>query len=122
VGRAFVIEFDEPSRRHLLDALARHSRWLRERGYRMPSTLAALALQLAAQAGQPWPQGDDDAVGDDDRERELLDYETAGKVLSVSGRTVRRLVAADRLATVRIGGRRLVPRQAIVAFVERETA
>jgi excisionase family DNA binding protein len=118
VGRTFVIALDEASRRHLLDAIHRHASWVRERGFPLPPALAALAVQLAAQAGQQRPQGDDDAIDDDDRDREFLNYTSAGRVLGVSDRTVRRLVRDGRLKSARIGGRRLIPRQALADFVK----
>jgi excisionase family DNA binding protein len=113
-----VIALDEASRRHLLDAIHRHASWVRERGFPLPPALAALALQLAAESGQQRSEGDHDAGGDDYRDRELLDYTSAARVLGVSDRTVRRLVRDGRLKSARIGRRQLISRQALADFVK----
>jgi excisionase family DNA binding protein len=122
--RTFVLELDEAARRHLLDALDRHARWLRERCYRMPPALASFGVALAARSGQKGTPLDDGKVNGEPVDHEpptLLDYDQAGRVLSVSARQVRRLVAEGALATVSIGRRRLVPRVELTRFVEQET-
>jgi len=52
-------------------------------------------------------------------DRYLLSVEAAAQALAVSARTVRNEIVAGRLETVRLGRRRLVPVQAIAAYVDR---
>ena len=50
-----------------------------------------------------------------------VDYKEAGKLLSVSARTVWQLVADGKLPHLKIGRRVLIARSALIAFIERES-
>lgn len=50
---------------------------------------------------------------------ELVSLVVAADHLGISMRTLRRMLADDQLPTIRIRRRRLVRREALVAFIER---
>lgn len=64
------------------------------------------------------------AVDDDDHwveclpDKILLGFEEVGDLLSISKRSVYRLADSGHLRTVRVGHRRLVRRDDLIAFVE----
>jgi excisionase family DNA binding protein len=51
--------------------------------------------------------------------RLLHDLDEAADLLSVSTRTVKRLIQAGDLSTVKLGSRRLVPHDALQDYVDR---
>jgi excisionase family DNA binding protein len=104
-----VLLLDEVSTRQLQAALARQATELRRNGYRLTPALAALLDGLAAGTGQSRPALGGMPSPVDDEPVTLLHPRSAARRLSVSPRTVRRWVAAGRLAAVGSGrGRRIV--------------
>ena len=57
-----------------------------------------------------------------DRSGVLRNIDESADELGVSARTVATLIARGELRSIKIGRRRLVPRQAIEEFVERQMA
>ena len=96
-------------------ALAEHLGWLRRNGRVPPPELSALLDALADPGGPERTTLGDLAVAADPL---LVDFETAGRMLGVCERTVRRRVDAGALPAVRVGRRRLVPVAALEAYVE----
>ena len=104
---------------HLRRALVAHRRWCRDAGYPWPDALAALLATISAHSGQERPELHDDAVPLDTAGVPLaLNYADAGRLLDVSERTVRRLVASGELPHVEIGGNRRVLRDDLVEYLE----
>lgn len=95
----------EEVRRHLAHALTLHLQWCRRSGLAAPDELRELLATLQDWSGQGRPNlGDRSVLGDG----QLVDYETAAKLLSVSPRTVRRMCADGRLRPIPVGRRRLL--------------
>ena len=94
--------------RHLAAAVAQHVRRLRGDGVGPPAGVVELAAEAARDGlERPGPDNVDDTAPAEHGVPVaplLVDYRTAGDVLSVSERTVRRLVAARRLPAVRVDG------------------
>ncbi len=86
----------------------------RQDGLHWPPELESLRL-LVASSGQARPILDVDA---DPSEALAVTYDAAAKRLSVSPRTVRRLVASGELPRVDIGGRPRITTADIDAFVK----
>lgn len=101
----FAVELDWTAAAHLRRALEAHGRWCREQGIPMPDALRELTG--LASVGQERPKHAA-VVEFADAAPMLLDYGAAAARLGVSTRTVRRLVAAGDLRSVRIGASRRV--------------
>lgn len=116
-GAAVVVVVDAGLRAHLARALAEHRRWLRVNRVAVPAGFDAL-LEAVASAASGGPGGPvvGPPAGPVDAGPVLLDYETAGRRLSLSARTVRRLVAEGRLRAVRVGRAVRIPASAIEEF------
>lgn len=61
-------------------------------------------------------------LGESESARLLLSTQDAAKVLSLSDRNVRELIATGELLSIKVGRRRLVPQSALVAFVAKRMA
>lgn len=99
--------------------LREHRRQVRLAGGELPPALEALALlhdRFSARDRQEPPILDDEGGGGS---RLLVDYEDAAWRLSVSRRTVERLVGDGRLPVVHVGGRRLIAVDELAGFVAR---
>lgn len=104
---------------HLIHALTDHQRWCRTNGIPWPPALNGL-IEGLANGGQRRPTDAPVADGRDDESMLLtLDYQTAARRLSVSGRTVRRLVADGRLRAVTVGGSPRIRAADLAAYVDR---
>ncbi len=115
-----VLALDAISRRHLVRALEDHLRWCRANGLPFPDNLAQFAL-LVDRGGQERP--------DLTPASELVDaapvvvaltYDEAGRVLSVSARTIRRMVEEGRLKAITVAGERSrrIHREDLVAYAD----
>ncbi len=111
-----LLVLDEPTRRHLARAVADHLRWCRVNAIPPPPLLRQLTVVLAASDGQgrppdaePLPAGDSGPVA--------LTYDDTAVALSVSARTVRRLVSSGELPVVNLGGCRRITRRAIEKYL-----
>lgn len=99
---------------HAQIALTHHARWCRANGHPFPPLFSTLLESLAASHGQqrteldPQPPPREPAV--------MLTYEEAAQVLRVSPRTVRRLVADERLPVVELGGCKRIRRADVEAI------
>lgn len=96
-------------------ALGAHLRQRRSNGRHVPVDLAALLDALVAYSGQERPKLGDLAAAADPQ---LMSYQDAAQQLGVSARSVRRMVASGRLASVAAGRRRLIPAAEVARFVE----
>lgn len=105
VAAVILAVADDHLSRHLAHAIASHLKWCRSRGVAVPDELRMLLSTLVDVSGQQRPNLPDPRVLGDGR---LVDYETAALMLSVSPRTVRRMVADGRLRAVPVGRRRLL--------------
>lgn len=112
-AQTLVMVVDGRTGQHLGRALAEHRRWCRVNAVPVPAAVDALLDLLAASGGQDGPvlRAVPPAA-----QTLAVDYEGAAVRLSVSPRTVRRLVAAGDLLTVRVGRRRLISVEALEAF------
>lgn len=61
-----------------------------------------------------------DTQGKHERQPVLISVSDAASLLSLSPRTVKALIAAGTLPSRKIGGRRLVPYRALMAFSEQD--
>ena len=104
---------------HLARALKLYEAWCRANPPRMPVELSRLADVLAASGGLPRttlaPVED---PGDGAPVHDALDYRAAADRLSVSDRTVRRLVKRGDLPAVDIGGCRRIRTTDLAAYVD----
>ena len=92
--------------RHLERALRLYLDQLRRDGYPAPPDLLALLRTVQARGGQERPKVAASLRDVDGGDMSLtVTYEEAGRMLSISERTVRREVAAGRLPTVDFGPR-----------------
>jgi excisionase family DNA binding protein len=87
-------------------ALAEHQRRCRRNAITAPEYLFALLASIEDPNGQQRPIP---AAGEPISDAQCVDYATAARLLGVSARTVRRMVADGRLGAVRVGRRRVVP-------------
>jgi len=98
---------------HLSAAVMRHRKWMRSVGMPIPAELKALgeALALHANQRQPAPNFRQDHPSDHGRGMDpiAVPYTEAARLLSVSERSISRLVAAGTLAPVAIGGAKRIP-------------
>lgn len=105
----FVLDLDPASARHLVRAIDAYRAWCRVNGYRLPDALDRLAL--LARSGQSRPEiAESDDLGQDAGMPLMFDYDDAARLLSVSPRTIRRLVASGELPAVTVtpGTRRIL--------------
>lgn len=115
-----VLQLDEWSAASLARALDDYRLRCRVNGGRMSPVLEQLELLIAARSGPERPTVDGFELAPNDGLMSLLQtYEEAGRALSVSPRTVRRLVADGELKAVRIGSARRVHRDDLLNFAER---
>ncbi|HEV2069473.1 MAG TPA: helix-turn-helix domain-containing protein [Acidimicrobiales bacterium] len=115
-----AVALDATSRRHLARALEERRHWCRANGAPFPAGLAQLEL-LAASNGQERPkQTGADLVAEAAPVAIAFTYEEAGAVLSVSARTIRRLVEEGRLRAITVGGPRTprIHRSDLEAYAE----
>lgn len=100
---------------HLAAALSVHMRDFQRNGRHLPPGLSAYLEAFVALSGQ-----ERTTFGDSGNSLDSLamSIERAAAVLGVSVRTVRRLVAAGRLASFRAGRRRLILATEVARFVE----
>lgn len=117
MSAVYVVELDGPARAHLRRALEAHRVWCRSNGHRLPPELDALAGSIAVTNGPRRPSVDVTPVAQDGAGVALTLPEAAGR-LRVSDRTVRRLVASGRLASVVVAGRRRIRPAALDAFLD----
>ena len=110
------LELDEASRAHLARAVDDHRRWCRVNGFDVPAPLHQLSVTLAARDGQarpqvaePLPLAESGPVA--------LTYAAAAALLSVSPRTIRRIVGAGQLPTIDIAGCKRITRTAIEQYL-----
>ncbi|WP_221776091.1 helix-turn-helix domain-containing protein [Rhodococcus aetherivorans] len=98
---------------HLDAALFRHRKWMRGVGMPIPAELHDLAeaLALLANQRQSAPNFRHDRPIDDGRGMDpiAVPYTEAARLLSVSERSISRLVADGTLAPVAIGGAKRIP-------------
>ena len=115
-----ILHVDDPLvARHLAAALQAHARRCRRDALPVPAPLLALLAGLVASDGHTRPRFDPIGVdGDHDGVTPLmLSYRDAADALSVSERSVRRLVATERLPAVDVGGSRRIRTSDLVSFV-----
>lgn len=100
-----ILVVDDAIGRHVAAAVRVHIRELRREGLPVPAALADLAAICAsgglARPNMDGPTGAGDHPGMDPF---AVDYRSAGDLLGVSDRSVRRLVRAGELTAVPIGG------------------
>ena len=115
-----VVE-DPVVRQHLAAALRAHARRCRRDGLPVPPALAALLAGLLANDSQTRPALDvlDDGGHADGMALLTLSYRAAADALSVSERSVRRLVADQKLPAVDVGGNRRIRTSDLVEYVDR---
>lgn len=122
VSRLFVIDADENLAAHLAQAIARHKVAAARDGYAVPREL----LQLEASARNQVGAGQGGSTFDADEMNgnaevmapRLLTYTEAGRLMSVSDSTVKRLVVAGDLTPVHIGGAARLRISDIDAYIE----
>lgn len=115
-----VLLVDRGSAAALARALEDYRIRCRVNGGRPPPVLEQLQLLLSDRGGQGLPNVDEFEVAPDDGLMSLLNtYEDAGKALSVSQRTIRRLVQGGELRAVRIGAARRIHRDDLLSYAER---
>lgn len=101
---------------HLCRALDAHVLWCRVNGIEAPGVLGALALALASGGPGRTVLDPGDDVGDGGVML-TLSYDEVAARLSVSGRTVQRLVSRGELPVVDVGGTRRVRVEDLRAYV-----
>lgn len=112
-----ILAVDEQTRAHLARALSDHVRRCKVNGWPVPASIRQLEATFAASDGHGRPS---DAVlaPPADSGPVALTYDEAAHLLAVSPRTVRRLVAADALPAISIGGSRRITREAVTEYLE----
>lgn len=107
---------------HLATAVRAHRQWAARVSLPAPPELAELERIFTETAnGRQQPSVLDELAALRDRPpvaARLLDYRSVADGLSVSVRTVERLVAAGQLRTVRVGGASRVPVADLDAYIE----
>jgi excisionase family DNA binding protein len=112
---AAFISLDGELGRYVVQALSLGRSVLLDAGFPPPVRFDALVDRLDALNCQGvTPLGE----RDDDDDNMLVDIPKAARMLAVSERTVFRLLADGRLASVPIGRRRLIPVDAIAALAK----
>ena len=104
---------------HLVRALAEHSRWLHRQGIAAPPELTELLDVLTALSGHTRPKRDGSVAPADDAPVRLIGEAEVARCLSVSARTVRRLVATGDLPSVLIGRARRVHVDDVDAYISK---
>lgn len=114
------VDFSDSEARHLARALRLYGDRLRVDGFRLPAGLAQMEARLGARSGQERTSLDGFEPDPDSGSMSLLyDYEDAGRALSVSPRTVRRLVQGGELRGVKIGSARRIHKDDLANFADR---
>jgi excisionase family DNA binding protein len=112
---------DDEARAHLLRALAGYRQDCRRDRVAFPAGLADLIATLAASNGQQRPTfAPIDSDGDDRPMPLLLEPADAARALSLSERTLRRLVRDGELAAVKVGAATRFAPEDLEQFVERK--
>lgn len=88
-----------------LDVAKRTAEQLRERGEQQQAQAIEALLEVAREEALPT--------------LDLLTSTQAGNLLGVSGQTVKNWVRQGRIAAYRVGGRIMVPKEAVAAYVRR---
>lgn len=116
VGASAFMVLDNLTAAHLARALDAHMRSCRINGWAVPPSVAQLAVALAARSGQ---ERSPDAVELPVAESGVMSLTLGdtGRLLSVSERTVRRLVSSGDLPSVSIGGCKRITRRAVEDFL-----
>lgn len=104
---------------YIVAALRAHRLRVERNGGAVPRLAVDLEAAFSARHGQERPTfGDSVGPGDSDRVSPLLlDYDAAGSALSLSERTIRRLVREGRLPAVKVGGSMRIKTVDLDAFV-----
>ncbi|CAN5860351.1 hypothetical protein BH23ACT8_BH23ACT8_15700 [soil metagenome] len=117
-----VAEVDEWTAAHLAAAIRQHRRSMAAHGHPHPAALLDLeaAFTSRARRGPGGATLADPAgiVDDQPMDSVLLTTPRAAELLSLSPRTVKRLVADGRLASVKIGGARRIRRADLDRYAE----
>lgn len=114
-----VGDVDFATRWHLVRALLEENGRCRADGIPLPADLDALLDHLSDTAGHSRTSVAPRAsIADASFMILAVDYETAGVVLSVSAKTVQRLVASGALPAVTIAGCRRIRRADLVEFAK----
>ena len=113
-----VLDLDPSSAQHLVRAIDAHRVWCRANGIRLPDSLDRLALLARNGQGRTEPVEPDELAQDGGMPL-MFDYDDAARLLSVSPRTVRRLVASGELPAVTLTpGTRRILRSDLEAYAQ----
>ena len=108
---------DDHTRAHLARAIDTHRRWCRVNAMAVPPLLHQMSVALAASGVQSRP-ADAPPLPTSDHRVMALTYDDAAAVLSVSPRSIRRLVAVGELPVISIGGCKRISRDALADYLK----
>lgn len=112
-----ILMLDDHTRAHLARAIDSHRDWCRVNALPVPPLFHQLSVALAASGGQARPQ-DATPLPTTEHQVMALTYDDAAAVLSVSPRSIRRLVAARELPAISIGGSKRITREALADYLK----
>ena len=117
-----AISLDGACRAHLARALEEHRRWCRSNGRTLPPALVQLVAVLSC-GDTKGQSGTNQLLEDDIVDTEpvpiALTYDEAGRLLGVSAKTVRRLVAAGELRAISVGSSPRIHREDLSEYAEK---
>lgn len=115
------LDLDPAAEAHLLRALEVHRMtFCRDSRIPLPASLDALARSLAARSGQARPGSAPPVTLPDPDPVALLPLPAASRMLAVSERTLRRLVADGHIPVVRIAGSTRIDADDLAAYIDQQ--
>jgi excisionase family DNA binding protein len=120
-----VVALEDVDAGHLARAIQNYEKACRQNGARLPIPLreihdTLLSVTGSARSGQERTRSSSGPpLSDDAPVSLLLDFESAGRWLDVSERTVRRLVEDGEIRSVSIGRLRRIHRDEVIEYADR---
>ena len=112
-----ILMLDDHTRAHLARAIDSHRHWCRVNALAVPPLLHQMSVALAASGVQSRP-ADAPPLPASDHRVMAFTYDDAAAVLSVSARSIRRLVAVGELPAISIGGSKRITRDALADYLK----
>jgi excisionase family DNA binding protein len=109
---------------HLADAIRKQLRWAKSSGVMVPTDLArieeTITLSVRERLGETRRASSDGGVHDQWEEPLAVTYSEAAQTLSVSKRTISRMIQRGELTPVTVGGVKRIPTSELTRITEQK--